>query len=74
MMDINVEADVVCPFYHADEGLRIKCEGFCKSCTLQLCFVDKGQFKTHKYNHCWNMKGYKRCPLYAIINRQYEED
>lgn len=71
-MDANVDTDVVCPFYHADEGVRVKCEGFCKSNTLQISFCDKAQFKTHKYNHCCNMKGYKRCPLYDVINRQYE--
>ena len=70
--DIDTTPDVVCPFYHAEEGLRIKCEGYCSTNTLQICFTSKEYYKSHKFTHCMNMKGYRQCPLYGVINKQYE--
>ena len=72
MQQLDSITDVVCPFYHAQDGLKIKCEGFCSTCTLQLTFARKECLKLHQYSYCMDMKGYKRCPLYGIINKQYE--
>ena len=69
---LDTIADVVFPFYHAQDGLKIKCEGFCSSCSLQISFERKEMLKLHQYRHCMDMRGYKKCPLYDVINRQYE--
>ena len=73
MNEADTIPEVVCPFYHAEEGARLKCEGFCSTTTLQICFSNKSQFKMHKVAHCMNMRGYRRCPLYSVIARQYDE-
>jgi hypothetical protein len=26
----------------------------------------------HKERHCNSIDGYRKCPLYSVINRQYE--
>lgn len=65
--------EVVCPFYTKEMGLLIRCEGFCKTNSIFLSFRTKEHKKRHKKEHCNSMEGYLFCPLYAIINKQYEE-
>lgn len=74
-MKYNVP-NVVCPFYHKEDaiGRKIFCEGFCKGCSIQVSFQRLGQLTIHKETHCNSLTGYKRCPLYPVINKQYEED
>ena len=72
--EVDCVTDIVCPFYHAEDGLKVRCEGFCKTVTLQLSFASKEQKQMHKHQHCMDFKGYPKCPLYPIINRQYEEE
>ena len=68
----DVVTDVVCPFYHAEDGLKLRCEGFCRTVTLQLSFENKEQKQIHKHRHCMDFKGYYKCPLYPVINKQHE--
>lgn len=72
-MQKYVSKYVVCPFYHKEEATKILCEGFCKTTSLQTSFQTREQLQLHKERHCNEMKGYPKCPLYAVINRQYEE-
>jgi nitrate reductase assembly molybdenum cofactor insertion protein NarJ len=65
--------EVVCPFYHKEEATKILCEGFCKSCSLQTSFAKNEQLLAHKARYCNTFKGYPQCPLYPVINKQYEE-
>ena len=39
----DVVTDIVCPFYHKDDGLKIRCEGFCSTATIQLSFTSLEQ-------------------------------
>lgn len=73
-MQHYVSNNVVCPFYHKEdaEGRKIFCEGFCKGNSLQISFKKIDQLMVHKDTHCNSMEGYKRCPLFPIINKQYE--
>jgi hypothetical protein len=71
---VDVVTDIVCPFYHAEMGLKLRCEGFCEAVTIQLSFLGKEQMQIHKHQHCMNIRGYRRCPIYPVINKQYEED
>lgn len=66
--------EVVCPFYHKEEAMKLLCEGFCKSCSLQVSFTNKEQLLAHKARYCNTFKGYPECPIYPVINKQYEED
>ena len=67
--------EVVCPFYHGEDAERNKifCEGFCKLCNLQTTFNNGPQLLAHKARYCNTFKGYPQCPLYPVINKQYEE-
>lgn len=73
-MQHYVAKEVVCPFYHKEEATKILCEGFCSTTSLQTSFKQREQLITHKERHCNSFKGYRLCPLYSVINRQYEED
>lgn len=66
--------EVVCPFYHKEDAMRnlILCEGFCKSCSLQITFSGRISLTFHRERHCANIDGYTKCPLYPIIYQQYE--
>ena len=66
-----VSKEVVCPFYKQEEGLKLRCEGFCNSCSLQISFTRKELLQLHKERHCNSFKGYPKCPLFPAINRQY---
>lgn len=64
--------EVVCPFYHKEEATKLLCEGFCKATSLQTSFTRRDELIMHKETHCNSFKGYPLCPLYSIINKQYE--
>ena len=64
---------VVCPFYHQEKVLQIQCEGFCNTCSLQITFDSKEELLFHREIHCESFAGYPKCPLFPIINKQYEE-
>ena len=68
------QKEVVCPFYHKEVGAKILCEGFCRTTSLQTTFIRREQLIAHKERHCNSFKGYPECPLYSIINKQYEVD
>ena len=70
--NVDLSTDVVCPFYHAEEGIRIKCEGFCKGVNIQLYFANKELMREHKRRHCMSIEGYPGCELYEVIYKQYE--
>lgn len=73
-MQNYMSKEVVCPFYKQEEATKLKCEGYCKTTSLQTSFQRREQLITHKERHCNSFKGYPLCPLYSIINRQYEEE
>lgn len=73
-MQKYVSKYVVCPFYHKEDGVKILCEGFCEATTsLQSTFRCREDLRLHKKKYCEAMNGFKKCPLYPAINRQYEE-
>ena len=63
---------VVCPFYHQEKWSQIQCEGFCKTCSLQITFASKAELQFHKEIHCESFVGYPKCPIFPVINKQYE--
>lgn len=71
-MQHYISKEVVCPFYKQEDAAKIFCEGFCKSCSLQTSFTRRELLQMHKERHCNSFKGYPECPLYSVINKQYE--
>ena len=68
------QKEVVCPFYHKEVGVKILCEGFSKSSSLQTTFNCRDKLIAHKHRYCNSMEGYPECPLYPAIYGQYGED
>ena len=66
------QKEVVCPFYHKEVGTKMLCEGFCKTTSLQITFSRRELLVSHKQRYCNSFKGYPLCPLYSVINKQYE--
>ena len=71
-MQNYVSKEVVCPFYKQEEATKIRCEGYCKTTSLQTSFAKKELLALHKERHCNSFKGYPKCPLYEVICKQYE--
>ena len=64
--------EVICPFYKQEDGLKLRCEGFCPSSSLQISFSRRDVMHMHKDRHCNSFSGYPECPLFPVINKQYE--
>jgi hypothetical protein len=69
-----VAKEVVCPFYKQEDGAKIRCEGFSKSCSIQTTFCNRDNLVMHKGRYCNEMEGYTKCPLYPAIYGQYDEE
>ena len=67
-----MDESVVCPFYAEGETVRIRCEGYCKGTHLHISFDCKERLKLHKKKYCDRLDGYKSCPIYPVIMKQYE--
>jgi hypothetical protein len=61
-----------CPFYQSSDKLKVKCEGFSEGTRIGLFFADSKQMNRHTKIFCRNINGYKNCPLYPVIMKQYE--
>lgn len=72
-MKSYIDSNIVCPFYAFDGDQKIHCEGFNDRTRIQLAFANSEARREHKKAFCKSMEGCKDCPLYTIINRQYEE-
>ena len=68
-----VAKEVVCPFYKQETPTKIRCEGYCKTTSLQTSFEHRAHLVAHKQRHCNSFVGFPKCPLYALIMKQYEE-
>lgn len=69
-----ISKEVVCPFYKQEQAAKIRCEGFCKSCSIQVSFSNRERLIQHKDRFCNKIEGYHDCPLYPAIYGQYGEE
>ena len=69
-----ISREAVCPFYKMEDGAKLRCEGFCPTCSIQITFEKRDIMRMHKRRHCNSFKGYPQCPLYPVINAQYEDE
>ena len=65
---------VVCPFFFKQEGGKLYCDGFKEGVYIHLSFRSNSLLNSHKAQHCHNISGYKKCPIYPLIEKRYEED
>ena len=71
----HLAKSAVCPFFqNADNKFKVKCEGFNEGTRICLCFADKSKMNRHTKIFCRNINGYENCPLFPVINKQYEEE
>lgn len=72
-MQNYLDKNTVCPFYSQQDNLKIHCEGYSKGNRIQISFENKYLMKEHKKRFCNNIKCYRQCPLYPIIEKQYKD-
>lgn len=73
-MPVNfIDKDIVCPFYQKVTLTKIHCEGIDQNSNIQLHFINKQFQQIHEAKYCMNIEKYKKCPLYTIIARQYQD-
>ena len=71
------DQSVACPFYSREESLvirKIHCEGYAVGNHIHVCFDSKELIKAHKNKFCKKASGHKKCPLYQIIAKKYQEE
>ena len=64
---------VVCPYYHAHDNNRIRCEGtdLKNTNTINLVFSDVNELKKYTIKYCNDIDGYKRCMICKALNEKY---
>ena len=65
---------VACPFYFKQEGRKLYCDGFAKGVYIHLSFKTNTVLERHKARHCHSIGGCKKCPIYPLIEKRYEEE
>jgi hypothetical protein len=76
MKKTYIDQYVLCPFYSREESIvtrKIHCQGFKEGTHIHICFDKKDLKKAHKLKHCKDGIGYRKCPLYSVIAKQYQE-
>lgn len=64
-------ADVMCPFYKSDDGVRIVCENLLqKSKNVTHRFESSSEKQRHMKRCCCGH--YKRCLYYRVLLEKYE--
>lgn len=64
---------VKCPFYKKTSANEIVCEGVCAKSSIHLTFESRTTKKTFMKERCFEIDGAKKCPIYTVITRKYEE-
>lgn len=65
-----ISADVVCPFYVDDNGVRIRCEGLDSAQYTHRIFKDVLQKKAFMEANCCKYK--RGCSIARAIEKKYE--
>lgn len=73
--DSFMGVSVLCPFYIGDNSKnKIRCEGIVgTTSTFFFGSGEEGKTEMHRYAHCFCCDEYKKCPVYTVINKFYEE-
>lgn len=74
MANKRIDAEAVCPFYFAETGKGIRCEGLC-SPTMLSVFPTESQKAAHEGRYCVSLEGYVCCPVFrAIMALKYQPE
>jgi hypothetical protein len=68
-----VDKFVKCPFYRKTDTNRIACEGFSKGNTINLVYESQADKKQYMKERCESIEGCRRCPIYSLLERMYNE-
>ena len=67
-----IDADVICPFYRAENDLSIKCEGVIDGTVVLSKF--KNRFLLERYERLFcTTYDYRRCALGRCLTDKYEK-
>lgn len=70
-MSQYVSKYVVCPYYRKHSDNRICCEGTDDSNTINLVFEDSKRLNEYNMCFCNDMKCYKGCMVYQMLDQKY---
>lgn len=70
----KAQADVQCPFFKFDDGKqkRIVCEGFVDKSSLALIYCRRRDYEKQLQVFC--CEHYKKCEIYEVLMRKYDDD
>ena len=74
MPNKKIDSDAVCPFYFAETGKGIRCEGICTPTMLSVFGTEEAK-KRHEERFCVSLEGYPLCPVFrAIMCLKYQPE
>lgn len=72
-MSCFISKYAVCPFYHRNDTNRICCEGVEDNNTINIVFGAKQDMLAYEKHFCDNIERHKKCLVYQMLNKKYEE-
>ena len=62
---------IKCPFFHAQDPVKIFCEGIEQDSTIHIAFATGQAKKSFVRRNC--SAEYQQCPIYKINDSKYDE-
>ena len=73
-MPKRVSRNVKCPFYHSQDGSKIKCEGLSDKNTIHLVFKTPEERARFMRNHCNDVQLCKTCLIHKALYMKWGMD
>ena len=74
MMARRVSKNVKCPFYHSQDGSKIKCEGVSHGSTIHLVFPDILARSRYMVKHCNSISACQKCLIHKALYDKWGMD
>lgn len=73
-MPKRVARNVKCPFYHAHDGAKIKCEGVSSGSTIHLVHRDVMTRARYMVKYCNGIKACQSCLIHKALSAKWGMD
>ena len=73
-MPKRVSRNVKCPFYHSQDGGKIKCEGLSDKNTIHLVFKKNEDRAKFMRNYCNDVQSCKACLIHKMLYMKWGMD
>ncbi len=71
-MKRHISNEVLCPFYHSEDGYRICCEGVTEGSSIHIVFMSPKKKQRYSKKYCCG--DYKACRVSHILYAKYGGD